>query len=530
MILSATGLEFGYRDVRILKDVSFELPKAGILSIIGPNGAGKSTLVKCLIKILSPGKGRIMVGRSDLARLKPREIARIFGYVPQKSVPAFPTTVFDTILMGRRPYCGWRSGRRDVRKTIAVLDRLGIKDLAMKAFDELSGGQQQKVLLGRALSQEPKILVLDEPTSNLDIRQQVETMEILREMVADQGISLIMVIHDLNLAAMYSDAVLLLEGGKVHDFGDPLSVITRDNIRAVYGLDAAIVKHRARPCVLPVRSEKRPPDRYVAMLKRSNTFTERLVRKAIRHLGLFDGCRILDVPCGIGSHSVWMAGENPKVTVIGGDIAEEHLGYAKELAARKEVNDRVAFQPEDIRNLSFEDNTFDFLWCCNGIWPGSPELGCIAREPYNILDELKRVLKPGGTLAILFWTSHRLLSGYPLLESALNATFGANHILPGCDVRPELHIMRTPGWLERAGLKQVRATTFVMDVQGPFSEEETGSMVQILNSFWAKAEKEISSDLRRQYQTITDPDSDDFIFRQEGYTGFVTYTMFTGIK
>lgn len=274
----------------------------------------------------------------------------------------------------------------------------------------------------------------------------------------------------------------------------------------------------------------RSPDEYISMLKRSNIFTERLIRNAIRHLGLFDGCQILDVPCGIGYHSIWMTEEHSNVNALGADITEEHLCYAKELATEKNVNDRVTFKSEDIRSLSFEDNSFDFLWCCNGIWPGSPEQGCVAREPYQILDELKRVLKPGGKIAILFWTSHKLLPGYPLLESALNATLAANHILPDEDTKPELHIMRATQWLKQAGLKYAKANTFVMDVMGPFFEEEAESMVQILNTFWGKAEKEISSDLKRQYKTIINPNTEQFIFHQEGYTGFVTYTMFTGIK
>lgn len=254
MILSVNDVEFSYQSVNIIRDITFELPKGKILSIIGPNGAGKSTLLKCVIKTLSPRKGNIIIDQSDLTYLKRREIARILGYVPQKSSFTFPVTVFDTVLMGRRPYCGWRSSKIDIQKTLKILDLLDIKELAMKEFSELSGGQQQKVLLGRALSQEPKILLLDEPTSNLDIKQQMETMDILRKMVTDKGISVVMVIHDLNLAAIYSDSILLLKEGVIHDFGDPFSVITKVNIKNVYGVDASIIKNNGNPCVLPIRS------------------------------------------------------------------------------------------------------------------------------------------------------------------------------------------------------------------------------------------------------------------------------------
>jgi len=143
------------------------------------------------------------------------EIAKEMGYVPQTTARVFPATVFDTVLMGRRPHLGWKSSEEDIDKVLEVLELLGIMEFSMRDFNEISGGQQQKVLIARALAQEADVLLLDEPTSNLDIRHQLEVMDIMKGIVKKKGISAIVAIHDLNLASRYTDRLLMMNGGRI---------------------------------------------------------------------------------------------------------------------------------------------------------------------------------------------------------------------------------------------------------------------------------------------------------------------------
>jgi iron complex transport system ATP-binding protein len=252
MNLKVRNVIFSYSSTKILDDVTMDMDCSEVIGIVGPNGAGKSTLIRCINRILNPQEGRITLDGSDVKDMTRMEIAKVLGYVPQTASHAFSTTVFDIILMGRRPHCGWRCSKSDVKKALEVLKLVGIEHLAMRDFDELSGGQQQKVLVARALSQEPDILLLDEPTSNLDIRQQLETMEIIKNLVREKGISAIMAIHDLNLAARYSDHILMLKNGKVFDVGDPYSVLNAQNIAQVYGVQAAVKDEGGRPYIVPI--------------------------------------------------------------------------------------------------------------------------------------------------------------------------------------------------------------------------------------------------------------------------------------
>ncbi len=175
------------------------------------------------------------------------------GYIPQTTSQVFPATVFDTVLMGRRPHIGWRSNEVDTEKVLETLKLLNIEDLAMRDINELSGGQQQKVFIARAVTQEPEILLLDEPTSNLDIRHQLEVLDTLRNIVTERGISAIMAIHDLNLAARYTDSILMMNGGSVFAVGDPSSVLTTENITHAYGVEVEVNIHRGKPYILPIR-------------------------------------------------------------------------------------------------------------------------------------------------------------------------------------------------------------------------------------------------------------------------------------
>ena len=256
MVLKIKDVVFNYASINVLDNISVEFEGSEIVGILGPNGAGKSTLIRCINRILNPQSGNIVFNGTDTGKLTRMEVARILGYVPQSTANPFPSTVFDTVLMGRRPHSGWRSSKQDIKKTLEILDLVGIKELAMRDFTELSGGQQQKVILARALAQETDALLLDEPTSNLDIRQQLETMEIVRSLVCQKGIFAIMAMHDLNLAARYADRILLLKNGSIFDVGTPFDALTSENIWEVYEVEATIKEDDGRPYIIPKYSRE----------------------------------------------------------------------------------------------------------------------------------------------------------------------------------------------------------------------------------------------------------------------------------
>ena len=254
MKLRVKDVEFSYNSTLVLEGISMDLDCSEMIGIVGPNGAGKSTLIRCIDRILTPSGGTILLDETEISTLSRMEIARKMGYVPQTTTRVFPATVFDTVLMGRRPHLGWKSSEEDVDKVLEILELLGIMEFAMRDFNEISGGQQQKVLIARALAQEVDTLLLDEPTSNLDIRHQLEVMEIITNIVHKKGISAVMAIHDLNLASRYTNRILIMNGGRIFAAGDPESVLTEENIRHAYGVEARVVSDGERPYIIPLRA------------------------------------------------------------------------------------------------------------------------------------------------------------------------------------------------------------------------------------------------------------------------------------
>lgn len=249
--LSIQNLCFSYSSIEVLQDLCLEVGDGQILSIVGPNGSGKSTLIKCIDRILTPQRGKISVDRQDVTRISRMELARTIAYVPQNSLRVFPNTVFDVVLMGRRPHLGWSDSSRDEQKVWEVLRLLGLEERAMDLFTELSGGQQQKVLIARALAQDTRVILLDEPTSNLDIWHQLDVMEIIRDLVKKQDITAIIAIHDLNMAARYSSRIVMMKKGKIVAAGKPDAVFTGENLSSVYGIRASVKVSDDIPYVIP---------------------------------------------------------------------------------------------------------------------------------------------------------------------------------------------------------------------------------------------------------------------------------------
>ncbi|HNX10087.1 MAG TPA: ABC transporter ATP-binding protein [Methanothrix sp.] len=251
--ISINDLTFSYKSNKILDNLNITVGDSEIMSLVGPNGSGKTTLIKCIDRILKP-KGSILLEGREVQEMKQQEIARQIGYVPQSSSTPLATTVFDTVLMGRRPHISWRVTDQDLDKVADMLERLNLQELAMRDFGQLSGGQKQKVLIARALAQEPTILLLDEPTSNLDMKHQLDVLETISSMVKEKGISAVMAIHDLNLAARFSDKLVMLKKGVVYAAGTPNELISERNISEVYGVEALVMRSLDKPCIVPLRS------------------------------------------------------------------------------------------------------------------------------------------------------------------------------------------------------------------------------------------------------------------------------------
>jgi iron complex transport system ATP-binding protein len=223
---------------------------------VGPNGSGKSTLLKCINRILKPQQNAVLIDGEDLSKANLKELSKIIGYVPQSSTSTFPFTVFDIVLMVRRPYIHWSLSDQDNEIVAETLDFLGIGPLAFRPFNELSGGEQQKVILARALAQQPKILLLDEPTSSLDIRHQLEILCMLKCLTYSKERAVIVSIHDLNLASRFSDKMILLKNGEIFAAGSPEVVLTEENIESVYGVKCRVSNlFIGKPQITPLESE-----------------------------------------------------------------------------------------------------------------------------------------------------------------------------------------------------------------------------------------------------------------------------------
>jgi iron complex transport system ATP-binding protein len=252
-MIEVHGLFFRYKNITVLKDVEIGLNKGEILSIVGPNGAGKTTLLKSIVRIVKPDKGTILIDGKDASRMKRLNLAKCISYVPQSSPSKFPISVFDAVLMGRRPYIVWKPSNKDLKVVADLLKSMDLENVALRDFDQLSGGQKQKVLLARAFAQDTDYLLLDEPTSNLDLKHQMEVMEMISDMVKRKGMAAMLAMHDLNLASRFSDTIMMLNAGKVFCTGEPSQVITVENIRSVYGVESEISMSNGHPYILPIR-------------------------------------------------------------------------------------------------------------------------------------------------------------------------------------------------------------------------------------------------------------------------------------
>lgn len=244
--IEVENLKFGYgRDV-VLDGISFNIEKGKFVSIMGPNGSGKSTLLKTLNQLHVPWKGKIIVDGNDINRLSKKELAKKMAMVPQNTNIDYEFTVGDIVLMGRHPHKG-RFQKEDendyeiINKVLKMTNTIHLRD---KIITDISGGERQRVIIAKALAQKPDIILLDEPTSHLDINHQIEVLKLLKDMNKENGTTIILVIHDINLGARYSDQIIMLSQGKVLGIGSPEQVITKKNVELAYSMNVAIERNK----------------------------------------------------------------------------------------------------------------------------------------------------------------------------------------------------------------------------------------------------------------------------------------------
>jgi iron complex transport system ATP-binding protein len=252
MKLIIDNLSFAYKSKAVLDDISFRVEKKELLSILGPNGVGKTTLLKCINRVLKAKKGTVFVGTHNLFEMSAFEIAKNVSYVPQHSNPS-RLTAYDAILMGRRPYIKWHVAQRDYDMIENILRRLDMGRLALRYIDEMSGGELQKVCIARALVQDPDVILMDEPTASLDLRNQLEILSLIREFVERDDIITVMSIHDINTALRFSEKLLFVKDGRIHSAIAP-SQIEEKIIEDVYGVRVKIQEIHNCPVVFPLES------------------------------------------------------------------------------------------------------------------------------------------------------------------------------------------------------------------------------------------------------------------------------------
>jgi len=251
MRLEVNNLTFGYgkKEPNIITRVSFNLLPGECGVLLGPNGAGKSTIIKCVDGITKYVYGSIKVNDKEVKEYSGRDLAKTIGYVPQ-SIEFADMSVFDAILLGRVPYFRYQPSKRDLKVVHDIIKDMKLEKIALKNVNEISGGEQQKVAIARAIAQEPAILLFDEPTSDLDIKNQMEIVKLIKHLAKEFNISVLVTMHDINLALLLADKFILLKKGKVYKIGNN-SIIDAKAIKDVYELDVDINKIGEKIVILP---------------------------------------------------------------------------------------------------------------------------------------------------------------------------------------------------------------------------------------------------------------------------------------
>lgn len=254
--LRATDVSVGYGERVVVDKLSLEVKRGSVTSIVGPNGCGKSTLLRAMSRLLNPSHGEIVIDGHSIHDIPTRKLATQLGLLPQTPIAPDGIVVADLVGRGRTPHQGLlgRWSQKDYDIVAEALEITGTADLAERSIDELSGGQRQRVWIAMALAQRTETLLLDEPTTYLDVKHQLDVLDLLTELNETHGTTIVMVLHDLNLAARYSDELIAVSGGKVFAHGSPRDVITKENVQAVFDIDSVVIDDPVSglPAVMPI--------------------------------------------------------------------------------------------------------------------------------------------------------------------------------------------------------------------------------------------------------------------------------------
>ncbi len=244
-VLKVSNLSFSWKNnpVPVLSDIEFSVRDGELVAILGINGAGKSTLLKCMNRILKPENAEIKIDSMNINDLSLLELSKLVSYVPQSIMTNFSMDVFDVVMLGRRPHISWRISNEDRDKVSKTLQLFDLEDFAFRRFDQLSGGERQRVIVAKAVVQSPSLFLFDEPTSDLDLKNQIEVMKRIRNLVENKGMrrAALVAVHDINLAARFADRIILLNNGRIQAFNTPKSVLTEQNISEVFGVKCTIL-------------------------------------------------------------------------------------------------------------------------------------------------------------------------------------------------------------------------------------------------------------------------------------------------
>ena len=251
VLIEVVDLRCRYGTNEVLKGVGFSLAVGEIVGLVGPNGSGKSSLLKCLGGLRPLTSGSVVIAGRPIADYARGELARTVAYVPQHTGPSMSLRVIDMVALGRLPHRGTARESESRRVVLETIERLGLEALAMRHFSELSGGERQRALIGRALAQQGQLLLLDEPTSDLDVRHQLSALETVRAVADGGGVGSVIALHDLALAARFCDRLLMLKDGEVHDQGRWQDVLTPANVHSLFGVGARIGTDAGLPFVIP---------------------------------------------------------------------------------------------------------------------------------------------------------------------------------------------------------------------------------------------------------------------------------------
>jgi len=244
-MIEVNSVSFRYHEEWVLQGVSFRVERGEFVGVIGPNGSGKTTLLKILYHLLAPQEGEILFELISMKKMDRRDIAKRIAVVAQETQLLFPFSALETVLMGRSPYLGHLmfESEKDLEVARKAMEWTRILPFSERPMDELSGGERKRVFIARALAQEPEVILLDEPTANLDIHHQTDFLDLILTLNRERGLTIVMASHDINTASEFCDRLILLQGGRIYQMGTPKEVVTKENIESVYGCEVWIDQH-----------------------------------------------------------------------------------------------------------------------------------------------------------------------------------------------------------------------------------------------------------------------------------------------